>query len=277
MFVDFDPNDHESLRLSPEDVARCDAIIDAAGRQSDPRAQRHAAFLDLMRLVDADDWLWAYSAAEEGELRPTNLDHQYFGARSARQRAIYLQRVFCWYEVPFENFVIHKTLLSCECATFSEHCVLSDKWWNSEERRTYAARSGFDDVMYSKWLVKVENEMRCFSGVTLWRRTGRPPFTYRDSAVVHRVVGLIPACNGEGRNRSSLRVLGALTPAMRPALALYLCGNEVAEIVRAVSKSEDTIRGRLKSIAKLVTGTSSLKSLRHELGFGDHHSRSGTA
>lgn len=265
MFVDVDPNDTDSMRLAPQDVGACREIREWVSARPFDRRVRAEAMARIMRLADADDWLWCYSAIEPLKLHPINLNHQYSGIRTAKEGFIYLARVLCVSGVPPENQAIHDAILEYESLTFRERRVMPRKYWESSERRGYARRSGFDDVLYSLWRTERAGEAVVAVGLTLWRRTGRPDFSVRDAAVVHHVMGTTPALVAPGRNRAMARILGRLSPILRVSMAYLVNAEPIETIADATQRPIETIRRHAKELAGCVTGTASRSMLQQRV------------
>ncbi len=261
----------EVAGIGPDDIAWCrTAAENGAHPPGDERGRRKSVLDEMSRRIGADHWLWAYSMVDPDECIPTSLDGEAAGNLSLREQLAYIRRVYAVDGMPPENPLIHASALDGKPFATSNRILVNspaDYWSEGKPGGRWIAASGCTDVLYAMVPIRQSGSRWLMSGVTLFRRIGKPPFGQSELAIAGWIMENVAECRAEGRNERMTARMCLLTGATRVVLAFLLGGRRISEIAFAEDRSIETVRVQAKAAAKRISGSWSIRETIRKLGF----------
>lgn len=230
-----------SAPLSDEDVR---AIVRLLGQTvvapGDLRAKRRFLVAELAKLVDANVWLWFYgNIPNTSHFQPAQILDG--GWISDEQRVGGIQSMEAPETAELQQFFPH--FLSKQI-TFCRASVMSQEQWRATPFfQKHRAPLGLDEFIFSTYPL---NESGAFSGIGLHRFLGKPPFTSRDTKIVHLVLSEIDWLHRDGVDVEAVGSVANLSRRQRQVLLLLLSGDAVKQIATKLQISDHTVRDHVK-------------------------------
>jgi DNA-binding CsgD family transcriptional regulator len=226
------------LPIDDGDVAAIVRLMGEVAGMTEPLPERRRRLLEgLARLVGADVWLWTISRgivegtgpivplfyldggfaddAERGRVTRANAEASVLGE---------FRRIF--------DFSAHNTTHAGAVATPDFH-------------RATLAPIGFAHSLFSMYPIG----QGVVSGIGVHRREGRPPYSPRDAAIVHLVVGQVDWLHRAGTDvPANADRASQLSPRQIEVLIYLLAGDGRKQIAQRMGLSEHTVADHLKAL-----------------------------
>ena len=232
----------ERLPISDDDVRAVVRLVGRIAGLDVPLIDRRRALIgDLCRLIDADVWLWAHSGGwDNGTPFLISLIDGGWRDDPERTRVLHADSQPEW----LGAYVPH--LDRARPSTFLFDAA-HPGWAGGTVFDKVAGPTGFEHFLFSMRPL----DGGVFSGIALHRRAGRAPYTPREIALAHLVLGQVdwlhehappPAAKAGGLSR--------LTPREREVLIHLLGGDGKQQIADKLGLSAYTIGDYMKAIYK---------------------------
>lgn len=215
----------------------------------DPAARKRHLIAGLAKLVDADVWLWNQGRGMPPDDTPMATSVLAGGYDSDRQRDTHLLGLT---DPEFDAKCQQRLGDSCawdRCRHVTrtrDQFVDDATWYGLTAYREKFKPAGLDQSMISLYLTAPT----AWSGLGLWRHTGRPGFTARDRCVVHVVTGEVGWLHRDGIDVPAADHVVALSPRLRQVLLLLLSGNSRKEVAAHLGISLHTVADYMKALHK---------------------------
>jgi DNA-binding CsgD family transcriptional regulator len=213
----------------------------------DPAARKRHLIAGLAKLVDADVWLWNQGRGVPPTDTPMVVSVLAGGYESDRQRDTHLLGMTdAEYDAKCQQRLGDVCGWdACRHVTRTRDQLVDDAtWYGLTAYREKFLAAGLDQCMISLYLTAPT----AWSGLGLWRRTGRPAFTARDRCVVHVVTGEVGWLHRDGLDVPAADHVVALSPRLRQVLLLLLSGNSRKEIAGHLGISPHTVADYMKAL-----------------------------
>jgi DNA-binding CsgD family transcriptional regulator len=211
----------------------------------DPAARKRHLIAGLAGLVDADVWLWNQGRGMPPDDTPMAVSLLSGGHASDAERDVHLLGLT---DAEFDAKCQQRLGDSCgwdRCrhVTRTRDQLVDDAtWYGLAAYREKFAAAGVDQCMISLYLTGPT----AWSGLGLWRRTGRPAFTARDRCVVHIVTGEVDFLHRDGVDVPAADHVVSLSPRLRQVLLLVLSGNSLKQVAAHLGISRHTVADHMK-------------------------------
>ena len=255
--TDYVPADGQGL--GEDDVRQIVRLLaDVAVLRGDLVDKKRALMAGLMQLVEADGWLWTVTRVDAAAQTPISVGLLHDGL-SAEQVAGWLEasQTSC---PPPEDAPFFEISRAGKHFTRRRQQVVSDEdWYSHPAVRRHRLRHGLDHFVYSVYPL---DEPETFSGVGLFRRYGRPPFTSRDARLAHIVTSEVEWLHYADLPGERGRQVPQLTPRQRVVLMMLVDAHSKDEIAALLHISPHTVKDHIKAIYKLLGVSSQLELIR---------------
>ncbi|RZL89371.1 MAG: LuxR family transcriptional regulator [Variovorax sp.] len=243
-----DPAESETGDASPlpdalplADVEAIVRLLGAAVTSDAPMAERRRTIcIGLAKLIDADIWVWVRSRTMPGEHLPAPFDFSDGGYVDEAERGRFLHGL-----VDVEISAVANTRM---VATPGHHTMLMDEIILPAERalrERWHRLVGMAECCVSIYPI----DARTVSGIGFHRRLGRPPFTPRQRAIVHVVVGQLDFLHRDGTDvPANADALMTLSPRERQVLIYLLGGDSPKDIAPKIGLSLYTVNDHIQSV-----------------------------
>ncbi len=257
-----DASDYAPLQgegLAEDDVRQVVRLLaDVAILHGNLMDKKRALMAGLERMLDADGWLWTVTRVDAESRTPISVGLMHDGL-SAEQLAGWLEasQTSC---PPPEDGPFFEISRAGEHFTRRRQQVVSDEEWYAHPAvKRHRLRHGLDHFVYSVYPL---DEPETFSGVGLFRRCGRPPFSSRDTRLAHIVTSEVEWLHYADLPGERGRQVPQLTPRQRVVLMMLVDAHSKDEIAQLLHISPHTVKDHIKAIYKLFGVSSQLELIR---------------
>ncbi len=222
----------------------CSDLADSAQPQQE---RRRLAIVALMQRTRADAGWWAWGQGVPGRSEVTPLAFIPIGF-TPEQLTLHIEAGL---DPEMDTLYRSKIMPLIDAGppqhTHMWHEIVSDDTWYSSGLYTkYYKRSGFDRHLNA--VRYFENDF--FSNAAFCRKQGRPPFSERDRALLHRALAGMKLMHIAAGQAVPPHVLTSLTPRQRTVLLMLLDGLPRKAIAEQLSISEHTVNEHTKQLYK---------------------------
>lgn len=229
------------LPISDADIVQVVHLLgEVAGMTCDLVTRRRHLMEGLGRLIDADVWLWIASRFDQRRY-PGPVMVMDGGWIDDDERAQFYR-----YNVEPEATAAALSVMASGVRHSTDvFDATHPGWQDGLIERKYLRRMGMRHYMLS--LYQVEDQM--LSGIGLHRREGKPPYTVRETALVHLVIGQIDWLHRAGllETPAAANVIG-LTPRQTEVLIHLLAGDSIKRIAEKLEIGEYTVKDHAKAL-----------------------------
>lgn len=233
---------HEQA-LPLEDVqAMVRTVGEVAGMNHPLETRRTALVNSLLRLVDADTWLWAHARYDPADQDPVWFTLLDGGWHDDAERTLAMESIN------------HPAMVRELFARVdkSRHTTITRRqfsppgaWEKDEYRRRFSSTTTIHDTILSFYPVAD----RVISAIGLNRRDGKPPFAARELTIAHLMLGQIPWLHQAPADvEANTDDLLDLPRRQREVLMHLLSGSSAKEIAERLSLSVHTVSDYTKSL-----------------------------
>ena len=238
---------NERLPISDDDVRAVVRLLGRISGMTEPLVDRRRALVgDLCRMIDADVWLWAHSGGwNSGTPFLLSLIDGGWASDPERTRLLHADTQPEW----LEAYVPHLDRTRPSTFVFD---AAHPGWNNGVVFDKVASPTGFAHFLFS-WRPL---DGGVFSGIALHRRQGRPPYTPRETALAHLVLGQVDWLHEHAPPPATQETgLSRLTPREREVLIHLLGGDGKQQIAAKLALSVHTVGDYMKAIYKRLSVT----------------------
>lgn len=232
--------------------------------------KKRALMHGLCKLVDADGWLWTMTRMDPAKQAPMSLGIMH-GGLSDEQVAGWIQMNHHRSARPPDHPALVAEVKKGKHFTRSRDQLVDDKIWYAHETvKRYRLERGIDHSMHSIFPLE---EPGVFSGVGLYRFTGKPAFTDRERRLAHIILSEVAWLHHAGFPRDRGAGVEELSSRQREVLVLLLEGRTREEIARLLGISRHTANDHTKVVYRQFGVGSQLALIRRfQLGDGGDQS-----
>jgi DNA-binding CsgD family transcriptional regulator len=249
------------LPISDEDIVSIVQLLgEVAGSMLALPERRRLLMERLVRLVDAETWMWVCSR-HDGQMANAvpwffldggwNNDEERTAVWHANTQSEVLAAV--GKEVDPKR---HSTF------TWDENHA---GWGDGSIQRKFIYPIGFEHFLFSMYPLSTVT----FSGIGVHRRIGREPFTARQRAITHLIISQIDWLHRAGTDvEANDDVLLTITARQREILVHLLGGDRRKEVARKLRLSEHTVNDYIKDLYRRLKVSSNTQLLAKFLPSG---------
>jgi len=260
------PSFHSEVPLGDGDVrAMVRLLAEVAAETGSVNRKRERLMEGLCRLIDAQAWLWAAAPSLVPGEQPVYLYHQ-MGGLPPEQITQYLLAV----EHPDTGEMTTPFALELQAAgthlTRLRQQIISDERFNSSPARHLWAKAGLGPLILSFRPL----DQGALSTIGVYRKLEAPPFTPRESKIVHIVLSEVDWLHVDGLPVEESRSLPALSPRCRMVFTQLLHGHSRKKIAADLGLSVHTVNDYIKTLFTHF-GVRSTPELLARFRLGDGH------
>lgn len=234
-------------------------LADVAILEADHVAKKRRLMDGLCELVEADGWLWTMTRVDLTRDAPMSLGILHGGLTD--------QQVAGWIEMnhdlahpPPEHVPLGQEVRRGHHFTRSRNQVVDDPTWYSHPTvKRCRLQRGIDHSLHSIYPL---DEQGVISGVGLYRRCGRPPFTPRQRRIAHIILGEVDWLHYADLPNDRGSTVSALSPRQRVVLVHLLEGRTGKEISQLLHISPHTVHDHRKAIYRHFDVSSQIALIR---------------
>ncbi|HEX8916520.1 MAG TPA: helix-turn-helix transcriptional regulator [Humisphaera sp.] len=242
-------------------------VAEMAPTPADPAARKRHLLTGLAAMVGADVWLWHQGRGMPPKESPMLFAELHGGYDSDEQRTHHLLALT---DPEFDARCQQR--IGDHCAwdaaphvTRTRRQFVDDTvWYAGTEYARRLCQAGLDDCMLAMYLLAPD----AWSGIGLWRRAGRDPFSARDRCIVHVVTSEVDWLHREGTDVPAADHVVSLPPRLRQVLLLTLAGHGRKEIAAKLDLSPHTIGDYHKALHKHFGVRSRVELMRQFMSGG---------
>ncbi|MGN6626489.1 MAG: response regulator transcription factor [Tepidisphaeraceae bacterium] len=236
------------LPIGDRDIADIVRLIGGIAGMTEPLAERRRALMrGLVRLIDADIWAWVHSGGwAAGKPYIVAMLDGGWADDAERNRLWHANSQDEWAESYRAGVILDRPSTRLFDATHPG-------WGDGTFYTQHIRPAGFEHLLFSMYPLPDG----LFSGWALHRRSGKPPYTPREVAIVNLVLGQIDWLHAqEAPSIAGDEGLCNLSPRLREILVHLLGGDSRKQIAMKLNLSEFTVGDYIKSLYKRLSVTS---------------------
>ncbi len=234
---------HDNEGLSEADLAAVVAIFnEVCTMEAEGAAKKRCLMNNLCRLIDADSWAWSLVHLRLGE--PTGQVVYLYEGMSEEEFAWYLRSM----SSPDLAFLIDPLVQEIQRTgrqiTRSDTQFIPDQLWAENEALNFWKKANLGHLILTSYSLGANGN----SGVGIYRREGRVPFTQREVRIAHIILSEVPWLHTEGWPEDYGAQLPRLPARLTVVLNLLIQGMRRGVIAERLQLSPHTVDGYVKEI-----------------------------